>query len=144
MFASAGKQLSPTSFHFFESNAARLEVESKRLFSQYGPYYQDHKGFVADPAELIALDQRLRSTRERMVGLFHVHVDFPAVPSRLDVNAFMRTMPSHANIWYAILSFLDPENPDLRAFWIREGLVNEVRIVIVKEETGVAREGAPA
>ncbi len=143
IFGAAGDPLSPTSFRFFESNSSRLERESKRLFSQYGPYYQDHKGFVADPLELIALDRQLVAAGERMAGLFHVHIDFPAVPSRLDVDTFMRTTPTHASIWYAILSFLDPEQPDLRAFWIREGLVSEVRVVIASRGTP-AHEGEAA
>lgn len=37
--------------------------------------------------------------------------------------------PAHGfGIWYAILSFLNPEDPEFRVFWIRDGLAEEIRV----------------
>lgn len=136
IFISKEDHMTPSDFYPFKSNQCRLHSESKEMFSHYGSYYKDHKGFVTDPLELIKVDNILQQKKERMVGLFHVHIDFPAAPSRLDVETFTNSMPNSENIWYAILSFLNPQDPEFRVFWIREKLVQEIKVCQIFEKDG--------
>ena len=128
IFASSLEPLKPVAFYPFCSNRERVTAKKQKLFSSFGPYYRDHKGFVSDPHEMIKLDSMLQEKQQKMVGLFHVHIDFPAAPSRLDIQTFTTTIPNPDDIWYAILSFLNPEAPEFRVFWIRDELVEEFRI----------------
>lgn len=130
IFATTSDRLMPVAFYPFQSNKERISPKSREFFGRFGPYYHDHKGFVADPMELIKLDSVMQAKRETMVGLFHVHIDFPAAPSRLDIQTFMMSVPNYSDIWYAILSFLSPDDPEFRVFWIRDGLAEEIRVCL--------------
>jgi proteasome lid subunit RPN8/RPN11 len=118
----------PTRFYALESNVLRNTSDARDRFNLYGDYYRSDKGFVADPFELMKIDGDMQTRGERMAGLFHVHIDFPCAPSRLDLDMFLETVPDGKNIWYSILSFLNPMKPEFKIFDISDGLIQELPI----------------
>ncbi len=80
--------------------------------------------YVVDPADHFRLMKRLRGTDREIVGGYHSHPRSPAVPSPTDVaEAFS------AAFLYLIVSLLDPERPDVRAWRISGEEIRQVPIV---------------
>jgi proteasome lid subunit RPN8/RPN11 len=79
--------------------------------------------YVVDPADHFRLMKRLRGTEREIVGGYHSHPRSPAVPSPTDVaEAFS------AEFLYLIVSLLDAQRPDLRAWRISGQEIREVAI----------------
>jgi len=58
-------------------------------------------------------------------GVFHSHTHSPAHPSRTDVARALEPE------WlYVLVSLEDPDDPDVRAYWIREGTITEEPLVL--------------
>jgi len=128
-----GDEMVGATFHKLESNHKRFEVGQKEKFKSYGDYYDSSKGFVTDPLELHKVNQQLDRQNSNMVGLFHVHIDFPAAPSRLDIETFeMSFGESSSEVWYSILSLLNKNVPEFRVFWIKNGLCQEIQVQIIE------------
>lgn len=130
LFASKENPMVPAKVYFFEDNLRLKGDGFKEFFESFGPYYKKHKGFVTNPMELVAIEKEIEKNKETICGIFHVHIDFPACPTRLDIETFTQTVLDIENIWYLIVSFLTPEEPDVRAFWIRNKLIQEIKIII--------------
>lgn len=118
----------PNNLYFFKENLRLKNKEIDEYFESFGTYYKKHKGFVADPSEIYTIEKEIEKNNESICGVFHVHIDFPACPTRLDIEMFYQTVIDVDNTWYLIISFLNPETPDVRAFWIRDELINEIKI----------------
>ena len=63
---------------------------------------------------------------QELVGIYHSHTRSGARPSQTDIN-LARNWPDP--VW-VIVSLEDPENPDIRGFWIRDGDVQEEQLDI--------------
>lgn len=63
---------------------------------------------------------------EDLLAIYHSHTKSPAYPSQTDLN--------EAEKWpepmYVIVSFQDPEAPDVRGFWLRDGKIAEAELVV--------------
>lgn len=80
--------------------------------------------YVVDPADHFRLMKRLRGTDREIVGGYHSHPRSPAVPSRTDVaEAFS------GGFLYLIVSLLDADRPDVRAWRISGEEIRQVPIV---------------
>jgi proteasome lid subunit RPN8/RPN11 len=80
--------------------------------------------YVVDPADHFRLMKRLRGTDREIVGGYHSHPRSPAVPSATDVaDAFS------AAFLYLIVSLLEPDRPDVRAWRISGEEIRQVSIV---------------
>ena len=60
-----------------------------------------------------------------LVGIFHSHTHSEAYPSETD-----RRQAFYPEAHYLLVSLADRNNPDLRAFTIRDGQVDEQDVVI--------------
>lgn len=100
-------ELNPTRFF-----PATNEAQSKSFYS------------VA-PEDLFRITRAIEQAGEMVWGIVHSHPDTPAYPSDTDIR-----LAYYPQSYYLIVSFADPARPDLRAFTIREGVVDEVPIII--------------
>lgn len=64
---------------------------------------------------------------EELVAIYHSHTKSAARPSQTDVN-MARLWPDP--VWI-IISLEDPENPDVRGWWIRDGEVSVAELDVV-------------
>jgi len=95
--------------------------------------------FRIDPAEQFRILREMEAQGSRMVGIFHSHIEGPAFPSREDIE-----LAYYPDVLYLILSLRDPNHPELRAFWIREGEIKEEAIhLLAEEKEGEEGEGQP-
>ena len=81
--------------------------------------------YLMDPAEQFRAMKEMRQEGAAQLAIYHSHPASPAVPSGIDVaQAFFDEAV------YIIVGLLDPDKPDIRAYRIVEGKVNEAEIVI--------------
>lgn len=78
-------------------------------------------GYSLDPKSLLAAFNAAEDGYE--VGIYHSHPRSPAEPSQTDIN--LATYPDSV---YLIISLADPEQPEVRGWWIRDGKVDEERL----------------
>jgi proteasome lid subunit RPN8/RPN11 len=80
-----------------------------------------------EPQELFRINRECEENGWQFLAIYHSHPDSAAYPSPTDVRL--------AALWpqslYFIVSLLSPENPELRAFRIRDGEVTEEQIEIL-------------
>ena len=82
--------------------------------------------YRVDPVEQFRILRELEGYGWRVVGIFHSHPEESARPSPEDI-----AMAYYPDACYLILSLGDPNQPELRGFWIREGEVDEEEIHLV-------------
>ena len=128
LFSAKEDPLVPHKIYFFNDNLRLREEVFEDFFESFGPYYKKHKGFVANPIELATIENEINKNKEIICGIFHVHIDFPACPTKLDIETFSQTVLATEDVWYLIISFLMPETPDIRAFWIINRFIYEIEI----------------
>ncbi|MDR0687576.1 MAG: M67 family metallopeptidase [Prevotellaceae bacterium] len=80
--------------------------------------------FSLDPSEHFRVLREARSHGWQIVASYHSHPQSPARPSEEDVR-----LAYDPDITYIILSLQERENPDVKAFSIRDGKVEPVEIV---------------
>ena len=81
-----------------------------------------------DPADHIALIKRLRGTDRAILGVYHSHPRSSGVPSASDVaEAF------YPDFVYLIVSLAAADRPECRAWRIRDGAAEEIRLQPVAE-----------
>ena len=83
--------------------------------------------YTVDERDLFRITQReIPDAGEELVGIYHSHPNSEAYPSQTDINL--------AENWpdplYLICSLADPDAPDVRAFAIRDGAVEEVELAV--------------
>lgn len=81
--------------------------------------------YVVDPRDQIRIMGEIEGLGQELVGIYHSHTRSEAYPSQTDVNL--------AEGWpdplYLICS-LAAEEPDVRAFTIRDGRIEEVELAV--------------
>ena len=87
-----------------EHSPLNYRVDGKALFEAF------------EAMEKIGLD---------LVGIYHSHTHSPARPSRTDI-----TLAGYPDAHYLIVSLAAPDQPDLRAFTIADGVVEEQEVVL--------------
>jgi len=109
---------------------AGRDGEVKKIFkmtnTDASPY-----SYLADPREQIKAMKEMRRLNLEMVGIYHSHPSTPAYPSQRDIE-----MAFYPEACYVIVSFQNPEAPQVRAFRIEEGKVKEEKIMIGGDEDG--------
>lgn len=80
--------------------------------------------YSVHPTDQFRIMERLETAGEELAGIYHSHTNSAAFPSQTDINL--------AEGWpdplYLICSLADDDNPDVRAFAIRDGAVEEVEL----------------
>jgi len=80
--------------------------------------------FFMEPQEQFDAMKDMRRLGMEMIGIYHSHVASPAYPSLKDVN-----LAFYPDVYYVIISLMDKENPQIRAFRIQEGNISEEKII---------------
>ncbi len=73
--------------------------------------------------EQINLMNEIEGRGEELVGIYHSHTKSAAYPSQTDVN-----LAGWPDVVYLIVSLADPQAPDLRGFWIRNGEIADAEL----------------
>jgi proteasome lid subunit RPN8/RPN11 len=75
--------------------------------------------------EQFRLMREVEAAGEELVGIYHSHTKSAPYPSQTDVN-----LAGWPDAVYLIVSLADPDAPDLKGFWIRDGEIDEAELVI--------------
>ena len=82
--------------------------------------------YSLDASDQFRIMQDMERRSEELVGIYHSHTGSAAYPSQTDVN-----LAAYPDAVYVIVSLEDPQNPDLRGFWIRDGQIDEAELDVV-------------
>jgi proteasome lid subunit RPN8/RPN11 len=100
-----------------------------RVLKLYQATNAEHSRYCynIEPQDLFRIHRECEENGWQFLAIYHSHPDSAAYPSPTDVHL--------AALWpeslYFIVSLLSPENPEVRAFRIRNGEVTEEKIEIV-------------
>jgi proteasome lid subunit RPN8/RPN11 len=99
-----------------------------RVLKLYQATNAEHSRYCynIEPQELFRINQECEENGWQFLGIYHSHPDSAAYPSPRDVER-----ASWPESLYFIISLLSPENPEVRAFRIRDGEVTEEEIEAV-------------
>lgn len=89
--------------------------------------------YEMDPDEQFRVMKDLRQEGLALAGIFHSHPVSPAYPSGTDVERAYwpgTLFPNYPEAVYVIVSLRDRDRPDVRAFMISEGTVQEALLQI--------------
>ncbi len=93
------------------------------------PNYADSAvRYEIDPKELLRIDREMDSDELDLIGIYHSHVHSEAYPSAADIR--LAFYPNH---FYFIVSLVDPHDPVMRAFRIRDGSVEEDPVEVISD-----------
>lgn len=81
--------------------------------------------YRVDPRELLRIFDEMDALGLELVGIYHSHTHSPARPSKTDV-----ALAGYPDTHYLIVSLQDQERPDLRAFSIVDGVVEEQEVML--------------
>ena len=81
--------------------------------------------YRVDPHEHIALMKRLRGSNHTIVGAYHSHPRSPAIPSASDLSEAF-----YPDFVYVIVSLESDDRPDCRAWRIRNGTAEEIKLSV--------------
>jgi len=97
----------------------RNDPGHRAAFRAQGEYFRayDDAGFVADPAELLAVWRAVEDSGRQVVAPFHSHRRQPANFSLIDYR-----LHNPAFGWHLIISLRDPRHPVLQPFRVHKDL----------------------
>jgi proteasome lid subunit RPN8/RPN11 len=81
--------------------------------------------YSIEAKEQFRLMREIEEAGEELVAIYHSHTKSPPYPSQTDVN--LAGWPESV---YLIVSLAEPEAPQVRGYWIREGRITDAEIVI--------------
>lgn len=77
-----------------------------------------------DPQEQYNAYKAIEDAGQEILAIYHSHTRSAAYPSQTDVN--------DAEMWpdqiYVIVSLEDPQNPDVKGFWLRDRRIAEAEL----------------
>jgi proteasome lid subunit RPN8/RPN11 len=79
--------------------------------------------YSLDAGDQFRIMQQMEETGEDLVGIYHSHTGSAAYPSQTDVN-----LAAYPDAMYVIVSLQNPDDPDVRGFWIRDGQIEEAEL----------------
>jgi proteasome lid subunit RPN8/RPN11 len=79
--------------------------------------------YSIDSKEQFRLMRAIEDAGEELTAIYHSHTKSPAYPSQTDVN-----LAGWPDAVYLIVSLADPDAPDLKGFWIRDGKIEEAEL----------------
>lgn len=95
-----------------------LQVHETRNIAEGNRFYE------IDPRQLIDLEfHKLPEQESEIIAIYHSHPESEAYPSVTDVE-----LAYWPDAVYLICSLADKEQPDVRGFRIRDGLIREVTL----------------
>ena len=82
--------------------------------------------YSLDASDQFRIMQEIEKRGEELVGIYHSHTGSAAYPSQTDVN-----LGAYPDAVYVIVSLEDPQNPEVRGFWIRDRQIEEAELDVV-------------
>jgi [CysO sulfur-carrier protein]-S-L-cysteine hydrolase len=82
--------------------------------------------YSLDATDQFRIMREMEERGEELLAIYHSHTASAPYPSQTDVN-----LAAYPDSVYLIVSLQDPEDPELRGFWIREGEIEEATIDVV-------------
>ncbi|MEK6715054.1 MAG: M67 family metallopeptidase [Candidatus Omnitrophota bacterium] len=83
------------------------------------------QSYIMDPKEQLKVQKEMRTLGLEMVGIYHSHTASEARPSARDIDEVF-----YPDAFYVIVSLKDKFNPQIHAFKINEGDVEEKEVCI--------------
>ncbi len=80
-----------------------------------------------DPREQLKIFDEIDDAGLELISIYHSHTHSPAYPSATDIR-----LAYYPDSYYVIISLSDPDAPDIRAFSIIDGQVNDKEVKIVR------------
>lgn len=81
--------------------------------------------YFMKPEEQLRIFKEMRHSKIEMLEIYHSHSNSPAYPSQRDCE-----MAFYPEVDYVIISLKDFNNPEVRAFKITEGKIEEEKIIV--------------
>jgi len=81
--------------------------------------------FLVDPQDLFQVFRECEEKGWEFLAIYHSHTATEAYPSPTDVR-----LASWPKSYYIVISLMDPDRPQVRAFRIEEGKITEEKIVV--------------
>ena len=81
--------------------------------------------YSIDAKEQFRLMREIEEAGEELAAIYHSHTKSPAYPSQTDVN-----LAGWPEAVYLIVSLADPDAPDLKGFWIKEGEISNAELIV--------------
>lgn len=81
--------------------------------------------YSLDPQDQYRLMMDIDDQGEELGAIYHSHTRSAAYPSQTDVN-----LAFYPDALYVIVSIVDPDSPEVRAFKIRDGEIDEAELVV--------------
>lgn len=88
-----------------EASPLRYSIEAKELFDTYSA---------------------IEESGQELAAIYHSHTGSPAYPSQTDVN-----LAGWPEAVYLIVSLENPDDPDLKGFFIRDREISEAQLDVV-------------
>jgi proteasome lid subunit RPN8/RPN11 len=83
--------------------------------------------YRVDPGDQYRIiEKEMRDRDEELVAIYHSHTKSAAYPSQTDLNEAV-SWPEQI---YLIVSLADPDAPDVKAFWLKDGEIAEAELVV--------------
>jgi [CysO sulfur-carrier protein]-S-L-cysteine hydrolase len=82
--------------------------------------------YSLDATDQFRIMREIDERGEELAGIYHSHTGSAAFPSQTDVN-----LATYPDAVYVIVSVQDPDNPEVRGFWIRDGEITEAQVDVV-------------
>jgi proteasome lid subunit RPN8/RPN11 len=82
--------------------------------------------YSLDANDQFRIMRELEESGEELLAIYHSHTASAPYPSQTDVN-----LAAYPDSVYLIVSLEDPDDPELRGFWIRDGEIDEAKIDVV-------------
>ena len=82
--------------------------------------------YSLDPREQYRIFRDIEDRELTLVAIYHSHPSSPATPSDTDIE-----LAYYPEVAHVLISLVDPDQPQVRAFRIAEGRVAEEDIVII-------------
>ena len=90
--------------------------------SEHSPYH-----YTIDPHELLAIYEEIQEKGWELLGIYHSHTHTEAYPSPTDIES--ARLPESL---YLIISLINPDQPVIKGFHIREGKITETELRMIE------------
>jgi [CysO sulfur-carrier protein]-S-L-cysteine hydrolase len=81
--------------------------------------------YSIEAGEQFRLMKEIEEAGEELVSIYHSHTKSPAYPSQTDVN-----LAGWPDAVYVVVSLENPDAPDVKGFWIRDGEITDAELDI--------------
>lgn len=100
--------------------------EAKTLYRARNAFASPFSYRVDPSDQYRIIEKEMREAGEELLAIYHSHTKSPAYPSQTDLNE-AASWPEQV---YLIVSLADPEAPDVKAFWLKDGEIADAELVV--------------